>query len=187
MSKEIPFWPRTVGKKSEVKRLRREGYIPAIIYSRGKDEAIYVSKRDFDEIIRELTPGFLPTTVFHLKNSSGAIRKGIVKDIHYNVTNYDVMHLDFLELQEGEMIDVKVPIECLNQVDCTGVKAGGYVRILRRHLKVRCLPSHLPTHFEVDVKEVDLGGVRRIADIALPTQVMARENPRELVMTVAKR
>jgi large subunit ribosomal protein L25 len=187
MNQEIPIWPRTLEKKSEAKRLRREGMIPAIVYSRGKDEAIYLLKADFEAVIRSLKPGFLPTTIFLLKDSSGKARKAIVKDIQYKVTNYEVIHLDFQELHASDVIDVNVPIECLNQMDCVGVKAGGYLRQLIRHLKVRCLPEDLPSHFEVSVKELGLGQVYRVADISLTAKVNTLVKSREIVVTVAKR
>ncbi len=85
------------------------------------------------------------------------------------------------------MIDVKVPIELMNQVDCSGVKLGGFLRSLIRHLKVRCLPKDIPSHFEIDVKELGLNQYRRVSDLQIPKGVKALEKPNEIVVSVLKK
>lgn len=178
---------RTMASATEARRLRREGYIPFVLYSKGKESEIgAVSKAEFDGVLRNLQQGFLPTTVFDLV-VNGKVRKAIVKDIQYKATTYDVIHLDFLELFDDQKICAKVPVEYLNTVDCVGVKAGGFFRVLLRHVNVSCLPVHLPSHFQVDVKDLGIKQLKRVSDIQFPANVQNMHKTDDILVTVVKR
>ena len=188
MEQEIQIKERTSKTKGTTKQLRREQHIPVCIYSKGTAaDMASLALVDFETILRGLQPGFLPTTIFALKDAKGKKRTAIIKDIQYKPTTYEVLHLDFQELHADTEVDVKVPIECLNQMDCQGVKLGGFLRSLIRHLKVRCLPRHIPSHFEIDVKELGLNQYRRVSDLSIPKDVKPLEKPHEIVVSVLKK
>ncbi len=68
------------------------------MYGQGKEgEAITVNGVEFNALLRKVQPGRLSTTAFELHEEKATTRRGILKDIHYNPTNYDVIHLDFEE------------------------------------------------------------------------------------------
>ena len=141
---------RAAGSKSEIKKLRREGYIPAVLYVKEKNgETLAIQANEFSSFLRNVKPGHLPTSIFTLVDDKGKERRVLIKDIQYEITNYAVTHLDFEELAEGHKINVKVPIECTGQVDCVGIKLGGVLRQVIRHVRVRCLPKDLPSLFRV--------------------------------------
>ena len=188
MDVEIEISSRAAVNRGEAKRLRAEGKIPCLMYHRGSTgEIFWVQKAQIEAVLRELEFGFLPTTIFQLKDASGKKRRAIVKDIQYQVTSYDVLHIDFLELQNDQAVDVKVPVEFLNVAECVGIKAGGFLRPIRRHIPVRCLPKAIPTHFRIDVKNLDIRDVCRVSDlIALPAGVTLLVKPQDVVATVVK-
>ena len=174
-------------KQNSAKQLRRSGNIPVVIYSKGQPaKAAFVSKEAVDTVLREVEEGFLPTTTFNLKDESGKVSKALVKDIQYHVTTYAVLHIDFIELQKDHKIDVKVPIHCLGTVECVGVKGGGYIRQVMRHLPIRCLPQYIPYKFELDVKELDLRQAKRVEDLRLPEHVTTLIKPQEVIVSIVK-
>ena len=116
---------RNARSKGETNKLRREGYIPAIIYHNGKaGEAIAVSLKEYDSFMRTVKAGHLPTQRITLAIKEGKEVTGIIKEIQYHPTTYLVWHIDFLELQPEQKIDVKIPLECLGGAECVGAKAG---------------------------------------------------------------
>src|SRR3569832_2004744 len=118
---------RASTKKSDTKQIRREGKIPAILYSTGKPNIqLTVSGEEMGAILRQMKPGHLGTTVFHLK-LDGKERRAIIKDIQYQLTTYQVSHIDFEELFEDVPVSGKVPIQCTGVADCVGVKLGGFL------------------------------------------------------------
>lgn len=188
MDVEISIASRQRQNKGEAKRLRRGGTLPAVIYSEGKTpESISLQTVDFETALRNIRPGFLPTTTFKLVDSKGKSRRAIIKDIQYAVTTYNVMHMDFLELHDDKSVSLKVPVECTNQVDCIGVKLGGFLRTIMRHLKVKCLPTNIPTHFEIDVKELNVNQFRKVKDLAIPAGVSYLGRQDDVVVSVVKK
>lgn len=187
MEVEVEVFARNAKNKGEAKEHRREGNVPCVIYSSGTvGQNGFIKKEAIETVIRNLEFGFLPTTVFILKDASGKKRKAIIKDIQYKVTTYAILHVDFLELIEDRKVNVKVPLQCLGTVDCVGVKAGGFLRQVLLHVPVRCLPKDIPTHFEVDVKDVDIRHTKRVADIAIPKGVVPLVKATDVVATVVK-
>lgn len=174
-------------KKKDIKEIRREGNIPAIIYSsKNQPEKLIVDGSDFKTILREMQPGQLPTTVFEL-NDGKKSRRAIIKDIQYHLTTYVVSHIDFEELVENVPVSVKVPVNCIGVADCIGIKLGGFLRQVVRHVKVECLPKHIPAEFMVDVKDLGIRQSKRLKDLSIPSGVKPLANPEEVVVVIAKR
>lgn len=174
-------------KKKDLKDIRREGNIPAIIYfSKGQPEKLIVDGPEFKTILREMKPGQLPTTVFTLSDGKKE-RKAIIKDIQYHLTTYIVSHLDFEELIDDVPVNVKVPVNCVGVADCMGIKLGGFLRQVVRHVKIECLPKHIPAEFIVDVKDLGIRQTKRLKDIKMPSGVRPIASPEEVVVVIAKR
>lgn len=179
---------RTAGKKSEVKKLRREGYVPAVLYVKENNgEPLAIQANEFKAFLRHVKPGHLPTSVFTLVDEKGKERRVVIKDIQYEITTYDVSHLDFEELVPTHKINVKVPIECIGQVECAGIKLGGVLRQVIRHVRVRCLPKDLPSFFELDVRELGIKQTKRLSDLAMPNTVRPLVDMNEVVAVIVKR
>ncbi len=179
---------RAAKKKSEVSKLRREGYIPAVLYVRGQEgDILAVKSSEFNAYLRHVKPGYLPTTIFTLMDEKGRERRVIIKDIQYEITTYQVIHLDFEELLDEFKVNVKVPIECSGTVDCIGIKLGGVLRQVIRHVLIRCWPKDLPSSFQLDIKELGLRQSKRLADIQMPPTVRPLMDLNEVVAVIVKR
>lgn len=179
---------RTKNSKSEIKKLRREGFIPAVLYAKKKDgEILAVRSSDFSAFLRNLKPGHLPTSIFTLVDEKNGERRVLIKDIQYDVTTYNVTHLDFEEVLDDEKINVKIPIECIGQVDCVGIKLGGVLRQVIRHVRVCCLGKDIPEQFELDIKELGIKQSKRISDLQIPNTVRPLANLNEVVAVIVKR
>lgn len=184
---KLTVQPRLGEKKSDIKQIRREGNIPAVVYSsKHTPEKITVTGAEFGAVLRELKPGQLPTTVF-LLSQGGKERKVIVKDIQYRLTTYQVSHIDFEELVDNVPVSVKVPVQCTGVLDCVGIKLGGFLRQVVRHVKVECLPKAIPAEFQVDVRELGIRQTKRLKDIVMPEGVRALVDGEEVIVVIAKR
>lgn len=179
---------RSAASKKELSKIRLAGDIPAVLYSQGKlGENICVKGSEFKAALRSIKSGCLPTTVFTLEGSDGKVRSAILKDIQYQPTTYDVWHLDFVELIQDVPINIKVPIQCVGVVDCVGIKLGGVLRQVIRTLRVSCLPKHIPSEFQLDVKELLIAQTKRLSDIALPQNIRPLADLNEVAVVIAKR
>lgn len=180
--------PRFSQKKSELRQIRSVGDIPAVVYSsKKKPVSLIVSGQEFDVVLRQMQPGHLPTTIFTLSDGLREYQ-AIIKEIQYHVVTYKVSHIDFEELIDGIDVHVKVPVNCIGTMECIGVKLGGVVRQVMRHVKVKCQPKHIPTKFDVDVKNTNIGNSLRVKDlqgISSNITVLAKEH--DVVTVITKR
>lgn len=180
---------RNSDKKCEVKQLRRNGMIPAVLYSQGKvGETIAINSNEFQKLLASIQKGHLPTTVFTLVDESGKSRKAIIKDIQYAFTTYAVIHIDFEEMHEDVPVSLKVPIVYTGTADCVGIKLGGVLRQVIRYLRVRCLPRNIPKNFSLDVTQMKMKETKRLRDIVLPEGVLPLvSDMNEVVAVIVKR
>lgn len=178
---------RTGDKKKDVKQLRRDGDIPAIIYSsKSQPEKVTIDGKEFSAVLRAMESGQLPTTVFVLHDGKKE-RRAIIKDIQYQLTSYHVNHIDFEELVDNVPVRVKVPVNCVGVMDCVGVKLGGFLRQIVRHVKVECLPNLIPSQFFVDVRDLGMRQSKRLKHIEMPKGVRPLAKAEEVIVVIAKR
>lgn len=185
---KLQVFKRDVLKKSETKRIRREGDIPAVLYVGGKSTDTYTVKgEEFSSVMRTMQPGRLSTTVFSLVDGNGKARRAILKEIQYEPTTYNVQHLDFEELFDDVKVKVKVPIECVGVVDCIGIKLGGFLRQVIRHMRISCLPKDIPSAFLLDIKNMALFESKRLSELDIPQTVRPLADLNEVAVVIAKR
>jgi large subunit ribosomal protein L25 len=178
---------RDSNTKKDAKQIRRQGNIPAIIYSAGKaGEMISVDGVEFSGLLRGIKQGRLSTTKFVLVFGKNE-RKAIVKDIQYHPTTYQPLHIDFEELKDNVPVNVKIPIACTGVVECVGIKLGGFLRQVIRYVKVQCLPKEIPAEFSIDVRELGMRQSKRVSDLAMPKGVRPLAPANEVVVVIAKR
>lgn len=178
---------RAEGTKGATKQIRRDGNIPAVFYAPGEPGiSIEINGPEFQTMLRTMKPGRLSTTIFIL-DLEGKKIKAIVKGIQYNLTSYDVIHLDFEALKDNVPVTVNVPVECTGAADCAGIKLGGFLRQIIRKVQVKCLPSNIPEEFFVDVRDMNLRESKRLSDIPMPAGVKPVSVADEVVVVIAKR
>ncbi|MDF2549871.1 MAG: rplY [Chlamydiales bacterium] len=185
---ELHVFTRSGNLKSENNTIRRSGNIPAVIYSKGEiGSVLSVSGKDFGAFMRSVEPGHLPTQIFTLVYEDGTRIRAIVKEIQYEPTSYRVIHLDFEQLHEDVKVKLKVPIVPVNVLECVGIKLGGVLRQVIRHMRVECLPKHIPHEFVLDVQELDMNDSKRLSDVAIPAEVRPLARLTEVAVVITKR
>ncbi len=178
---------RTAKTKSDLRMIRREGKIPAILYSKGKSgEEIVVDGIDFQKILNTTPTGTLSSKVFKLDIEGKSIQ-AIVKDIQYNITTYAVIHIDFEELHADHPVTLNIPLKCVNAANCAGVKLGGVIRQVVRQVKVSCLPKHIPDEFELDLLDLNLGQMIKLEHLKIPKEVRPAGKMKGVAVVIARK
>ena len=94
--KNLSVQERTEFKKSAVKRLRREGKIPAIIYGSKEPAAIIVDAHEFHTEFHTISEN----TIINL-TAEGKTWEVLVKDFQEDLIRDQILHIDFYEIEEG--------------------------------------------------------------------------------------
>jgi large subunit ribosomal protein L25 len=178
---------RDTSSKSQLTKIRRAGDIPAVMYSsRQESTPVTVSGPEYAAILRGVKEGYLPVTIFKL-TLDGKEYKAVIKGIEYHKTTYNVQHIDFQILEDGVMLDIKIPVNFTGVIDCVGIKLGGFLRKVMRHVKVRCLPKDIPSDFPVDIRELNIGSTTKVSDITRVDGVKLLVKDKDVLAVIAKR
>jgi|TARA_B110000503_G_C7053981_1_gene373576 large subunit ribosomal protein L25 len=161
---------------------RKRDMIPAIIYGAGKEEILFaVPKKEMT--LQYHKQGFL-SRVFDIEVGKKSYR-ALPKSIQTHPVTDNIVHIDFIHINENEKMKVTVTLHFINDQKCPGIKQGGVLNVARHELEVYCLPSNIPESIEIDIAEVELGGSIHVSDIKLPKDVETKVDMGMTIATVA--
>ena len=183
---ELKLEKRSVGLKSELKKIKREGNIPAILYGKsGKVDPVIVNGREFETHLRHMKKGCLSTQIFDL-SYDGNTYKAIVKDIDYHRVSYAICHLDLMLVKDDETITVKIPVVCTGEDVCVGINQGGQMKTSKRYIKTTLQVSQMPESFVIDVSKMEIGSARKVKDVELTSSMKIRDNKDLTLVSINK-
>lgn len=180
----IPAALRDQSGKGISRSLRREGKIPGVLYSKGK-EAVRISL-PLKEVAMEYAKGRFSSRLLELKFADKTV-KALPKDLQFNPVTDMIEHVDFIGVEAGSSIRVNVPVKVLGQERSVGLKRGGVCNIVRHEIEFICLPEAIPTHIEVNIQAIDIGHSVHINDIELPKGVTPAIKRNFTIVTIAGR
>ena len=159
---------RDVSGKSAARAIRREGKLPAIVY--GGEATPQSIILDHNDVRKHLEHEAVYSHVLDLK-IDGKTEKAILKGVQRHPAKVQILHLDFLRVDETHALKAHVPLHFINESDCAGVKMGGVITHAMVDVEVSCLPSALPEYIEVDLSNLELGDSIHLTDITVPEGV----------------
>lgn len=163
------------------RRLRAEGRIPAALYGQGNSRSISISATDFRTLNREIGGG---AAVVELKDEQGETALSLVQEIQRDAVKDFINHIDFQEIERGHAFTTNIPVYLVGEADCFGVKnEGGVIDHKSHEVEIRCRPSKLPDHIEVDVSELEVGGAIHISDLPALEAVEYLNEPAQVVVS----
>ncbi|MCB9030557.1 MAG: 50S ribosomal protein L25 [Deltaproteobacteria bacterium] len=175
--------PRVKYGSSSNQRLRKEGRLPAVLYSGGKNAtSLSVNRNEFVRLAKLASVSQLFTLASQDKELDG--RLAIVKTIQKDYARSDEpLHIDFFALEEGVEVHVEIPLGFVGEAP--GVKiGGGILTIATRQLEVVCLPKLIPNKIEISVSALEVGESIHAHEIALPEGVRLAGAPDETIVGV---
>jgi large subunit ribosomal protein L25 len=167
--------PRTVVGK-QVKQLRRDGMIPAVIYGQKDPVHIQLENLTLRRILRQA--GSTHLVDISLGKSTRTV---LVREIQSHITRGDLLHVDFIE------VDMKVVITAEAELVAVGKSAPeadgvGVATLALRSVEIESLPDHLVSEIEVDfTKIVTPDDVIYIRDLVVPEGVTILTDPETTV------
>src|SRR5690606_12370439 len=98
-----------VGK--QVKQLRRDGWVPAVIYGQGDNHIIQFDRLELRRVLRQAGTTELIDVQF-----DGKSKTVLAREIQQHVTRGDVLHLDLYEVNMRETLVIDVPLVHVGEV-----------------------------------------------------------------------
>ena len=173
--------PRSGTGKSYTRKVRLQGWIPAIYYGVGREPmTIEVDKKEFSAVVR----GRKLTHLFDLGLSGGqGASIAVVREVQRHVVNDDLFqNIDFQHVA----MDKKVTISC--PLDLTGIPvgvkdAGGVLGRPVKTLTIECMPTEIPEKISIDVSHLEIGDSIHVRDVKIPN-VVIKASPDEVLAVV---
>ncbi|MGB9668997.1 MAG: 50S ribosomal protein L25 [Anaerolineales bacterium] len=164
----------------QVKALRREGKLPAIIYGRHLSPLpILLDLHDASRALPGITSSQLITV-----NVDGNKHTVLVREKQRHPVQGKLIHVDFLAVSMTEKLRANVLIEI--EGEAPAVKNFGAVVVpVLEEVEVECLPKDLPEKIVVDLSGLEkIGDAIHVKDLVLPKGVEVLTDEDEMVVLV---
>lgn len=167
---------RTITGK-QVKRLRSEGIVPAIVYGPDTDPLpLSIDGRELRLALLQAGG----TQIIEI-NVDGEAIPTLAREVQRNPIRGDIMHVDFYQVSMNRAIRAEVPVMIEGEIDL--VTAGAAVLVQgTTTLTVEALPAALPPHISVDASRlVEIGDQLLVQDLEVPDTYQIIADDTELI------
>jgi large subunit ribosomal protein L25 len=164
-----------VGK--QVKALRREGKLPAVIYGRHTEPInILLDAHTASLALAKVTSSSLVTI-----DVDGKEYPVLVREKQRDFIKNRLLHVDFLTVSLTEKIRATVSLQFVGVSPAVKDYNAVFVHNLEQ-FHVECLPGDLPERIDIDISMLKrVGDAIRVGDVALSDKVRVLENPDTVV------
>ena len=169
----------------QVKAMRREGQLPAVLYGRHMDKplALTMDLRDASRALAKVSSSTLVTI-----DLDGQEHAALVREKQRDFIKNRLLHVDFLAVSLDETLTAHVGIELtgmsLAVKDFNAVLVTGLDEI-----EIECLPGDLPEKIVLDISAlVKVGDSIHVRDLVLSDKIKVLSGPEEMLViaTAAK-
>ena len=182
MSKQVALKARArAGSgKGEARALRRDGRVPGIAY--GADLVATPVSVDGRELYHVLHTEAGLNAIIRLE-IDGDTYLTIARDLQRHPVRREILHVDFVAFDRNKPIHVDVPVNL--EGTAAGEEDGAVADHVLFALPVEVLPLRVPDQIVLDISDMQVGDVKRVADLDLPEGVTALEDPESTVVSVS--
>jgi large subunit ribosomal protein L25 len=166
----------TAGGSRAVRRLRRKGLVPGVLY--GGDDAP-VSFQVDERVLRHALAA--RGAVLELA-IDGQSQPAVLKDAQYDVVRGDTLHIDLLRVRLDVKIHAVVYLELQGGDESPGVIQGGVLDQVTHELNVEALPGDIPAAIVHDVSGLQMNESLTLAAVHPPRGVELLDDLEETVI-----
>jgi large subunit ribosomal protein L25 len=174
---KLDVQPREAAHSREIRRLRRAGQVPGILYGGGESPVPFaVAERALRQALAakgavlELSVGGAPAT------------PAVLKDAQRHPVRNELMHVDLLRVDLNVAIQTSVPVQLVGEELAPGVIEGGILEHVTRDLTIEALPNDIPETIEVDVSKMEMHAVLQLSGIQAPKGITLLDDPDATVL-----
>ncbi|MGI5949125.1 50S ribosomal protein L25 [Peptoniphilus sp.] len=166
--------------KNKVDKLRAEGIVPGVMYSKGQ-EAVLLKGEEKDLLKIFSQEGY--SNIFEIE-VDGKDTSVLFKEVQMHPIKNAMVHFDLFEIDMNEEITVAVPV-VLEGRDDVRVQPSSLIQVINE-IEVTCLPKYLPSEAVVNVVDMQIGDVMEIKDLDIfqDENIQIHEDENEVVASL---
>lgn len=171
---------KVTGKK--VKKLRREGILPANIYGKDvKSLSVQLPQKEFEKVFKEVGETGLVDVQLN-----GELKPFLIHNVQMDYLHNLPLHADFFQVNLKEKVKTMVPIKVMGEAKAVSDKLGLLLQPLSE-VEVEALPGDLPEYIEVNVEPLAaVNDQMAVSDIKAPTGVIILTDPSQVVVKIGE-
>ncbi len=165
-------------RKSELRNIRDNGWIPAVVYgSKVGSKPVSVNSADLTKTIRQVgRNGVISLDV------EGSKQDVILTQYQEDMVKKDIIHADFLAVSGSSKINVNVRLVLVGEA--AGVKDGGVLQQPLYELSITASPANIPAQIEIDISHLKVGETVTVADIPTMGAYTIHNDGEEVVASI---
>jgi large subunit ribosomal protein L25 len=169
---------KVIGK--QVKALRREGVLPAVIYGRGIEP--FPIELNYHAAI-SILPGVSSSQLI-VVSVDDRPHTSLVRERQHDPVTGALLHVDFQEVSMTEKLRTTVSIELVGEAPVVK-NFNGVIVTGQEELEIECLPKDLPERITIDLSVLEkIGDVIHVRDLFLSAQIEILTDLNEMVVLV---
>lgn len=141
----------TFGKQN--KSLKKEGKIPAVIYSKGTEAtSISLNLKEFARVYRQAGE----STVINLnieKDGKVQTQPVLIHEVDFDPVSDELRHADFYIVNMNEKITATIPLVFIGESEAVKAFNGIFLKNVHE-VEVEALPKDLPHEIQVDISAI---------------------------------
>jgi large subunit ribosomal protein L25 len=174
--------PRARSGSGRLKQMRREGWLPSVIYGRTVEaHNLKVDAKTFSDLLAHSSS---ENILINLDVEGEGTRLAFLQSVQHDPLTGVALHADFLAIDEKTEITAHIPTHLKGEP--AGVKSGGMLDQYIHAMEITCLPNDLPDTLEFDVAHLQEGESLHISDVTFPSGVRPTHAGEVVIATIIK-
>jgi len=167
--------------KNAARRLRMQGFIPAVLYGEAKESVPLVLKKK--DILQIMKLESRENTIFKVIHDSEEC-DAMIKELQTDPTTDKLLHADLIRISLDKPIRVTVPI--VHSGEPFGVKTeGGFVDFVTREIEVECLPREIPESLGIDISGLHIHQSFKVENMTTPPGIKIISDPGTVLVLIS--
>lgn len=174
---EIEVAVREKTGTSAVRRMRRDGVVPSVLYGMGRPNIhLAIARSEFERFLRS------GSHLVQLRMGDKK-RSAILREMQVDALSDDLLHADFTRVSDD--IEIEDSCHLIFKGRAKGTSEGGVFMTFSESIQVRALPRDLPGEITIDISDMALGDSVRAGDVPLAEGVSLITDEQETLCQVS--
>ncbi len=171
--------------KGTARKLRAEGFVPAVCYRKGLDPILLsLEKRKLERILQSAAG---QNVLIQLKIKGEAASEGqetvIIKEVQKDPLNR-MLHADFMGVLMDQLITVEVAVRLVGE-PTEALREGAMIQQLRRVVELECLPGDIPEYVDAEIAHLNMGESVHVGALKVPEGSRILTDEKEAVVVIS--
>lgn len=155
---------------NEVKKKRRDGKIPGVVYGKKLDSLMFeIGEMDLAfELSKNGEHGILK---FDLDGYNGT---AVIKEVQKDPVSHKVIHIDLEEVDKNSILEAEVPIKLEGKEFLS--RKGIVIQNQKDSVKVSCKAEDIPKAIEINISNAQIGSVYKFSDLEIGSEISIVDN-----------